>query len=159
MTRAGVGRAAVVGVLAVLATACGPKRPGELKPGGELCYRFVEGEAASTLRLPWGFALSGDSIPGMSDPGDRLAAATLAEDGVRSDVPFGAWRPLEGDSVQVGPVVTGSLQLRLSVSDSLLSGQARPIGDVAGPGTDRAALESVTAATVACPARVPDGGS
>lgn len=146
-------------LLLALATACGPKHPGDLGPGGELCYRFVENEAAAELRLPWGFALSGDSVPGMAEPGGRRAAATLDGEGARADVPFGAWRPLEGDSVQVGPVVTGSLQLRLAVSDSLLVGQARPIGDVTRPGATRAPVEGVAAEAVSCPAPPsPAGG-
>ena len=57
-----------------------------------------------------------------------------------------------GPSVQVGPLVTGSLQLRLSVEEGRLRGLGRPIGDVVGPGGRlRPAVDGVVAEPVACP--------
>lgn len=159
------GSLAVGLVLALGLTACagsagggggeGPELPGDaLGPDAELCYRFVDNEASRALDLPWGVALQGGPVPALADSGDRRAAATLSADGTRSDMPFGAWRPLAGDSVQVDPVLTGRLQLRLAAGPDALRGVGRPVGDVAGPwaGDGPGAVEGVVAEPAACPA-------
>lgn len=118
-----------------------------------VCYRFAENDAFRALGLPWGVALRGGPLPGMVDPGDRRDAATLGPDGTVSSVPFGAWRALPGDSVQVDPALTGSLQLRLAVDAEGLHGLGRAVGDVAGPwAAERdAPVGDVRAEPVACP--------
>ena len=149
-TRTAVGALAAVALVA--ACAGGASRPGQLAPGGELCYRIVDNEASRSMRLPWGFALAGDPAP-LREPGGRLAAATLAERGGRSLAPFASWRLLGADSVQVGPLVTGSVQLRLAVEDGRLQGLARPIGDAVPAGRPlRPAVDGVVAERMACPA-------
>ena len=130
-----------------------PVPPAALEAGEVGCWAFEENGASAALDLPWGLALMGHPVPGLQEPGDRRAAATLDGSGTRSEVPFGSWRPLPGDSVQVGPVAMGSLQLRLAVGEEELTGVARSIGDVAGPWAKGGAgpVEGVVARPVPCP--------
>jgi len=141
-------------VAAALMAGCagGASTPAALGPGGELCYRFQDNAARQAMRLPWGMALAGGPVD-LRDPADRRAAATLTEAGGRSLAPFGAWRPIGLDSVQVGPLVTGSVQLRLAVEEGVLRGLARSSGDARPPRAPaRPAVEGVVAEPVACPA-------
>lgn len=132
-----------------------PVPPAAPEAGEVRCWAFEENEAADALGLPWGLALMGHPVPELREPGDRRAAATLDASGTRSEVPFGSWRPLPGDSVQVGPVAMGSLQLRLAVREEGLTGVARSIGDVAGPWAEAGAgpVEGVVARPAPCPDR------
>lgn len=157
------GRAALWCVALAAVAGCGgatradaqvePVPPAALEVGEVGCWAFEENEASAALDLPWGLALTGDPVPGLREPGEDRAAATLDEAGGRSEVPFGSWRPLPGDSVQVGPVAMGSLQLRLAVGEDALTGVARSIGDVAGPWAEGRAgpVEGVVARPVPCP--------
>jgi hypothetical protein len=161
--RRGPGRAALWCVALAAVAGCGGATradapteavpPAALEEGEVGCWAFEENAATEALDLPWGLALMGHPVPGLREPGDRRAAATLDGSGTRSEVPFGSWRPLPGDSVQVGPVAMGSLQLRLAVGEEELTGLARSIGDVAGPWAEAGAapVEGVVARPVPCP--------
>jgi hypothetical protein len=130
-----------------------PVPPATLEAGEVGCWAFEENAASEALDLPWGLALTGDPVRGLREVGEERSAATLDESGGRSQVPFGSWRPLPGDSVQVDPVAMGSLQLRLAVGEEELTGVARPIGDVAGPwaGPGARPVEGVVARAAPCP--------
>ena len=138
--------------LAVLLAGCaGGSTPKALGPEDELCYRFETNGAAEALDLPHGIMLAGDAPQGMADAGDRRRALTLTADGSRGEIPFAAWRLLDGDSLQVDPAVTGRIQLRMVATSEGLTGSGRPIGDVITPGREDGGLvEGVVAVRVAC---------
>lgn len=98
------------------------------------CYYFLQDATAESLRLPWGVRLVDEPLDGWPAlqqlEGVRLAT-TLTPEG-DEDHPFGYWRPLEGDSVQIGYPAGGGLSLRLMPEPDLahLEGIARPVGDV-----------------------------
>jgi len=142
---------AILALAVLLAGCAGGSTPKALGPEDELCYRFETNEAAEALDLPHGIMLAGDAPQGLADAGDRKRALTLTADGSRGEIPFAAWRPLNGDSLQVDPAVTGRIQLRMAATAEGLTGSGRPIGDVITPGrVDGGLVEGVIAVRVAC---------
>lgn len=115
---------------ALLVPGCStPRDPEPALPDG--CYYFIQDDIARELRLPWGIRLLQDSLEGWpamaTHQGVRLAA-TLHPDGDR-DHPFGYWRSLPGDSIQVGYPAGGGMVLHLDARGDTLAGSAREVGD------------------------------
>lgn len=139
--------------LAVAVAGCaGSPGPGDLPPGSELCYRIEANAAAQALRLPWGFALTGDLIP-LPSPDGRRMAETLTEAGQRLDYPLSAWWISDEGAIQIGSISLGSVHLSMSPEDDGLQGTARSTGDAGRPGTiDRNEIDGVVASVVTCPA-------
>jgi hypothetical protein len=108
---------------------------------GELagCYYFERDAAAEDLRLPWGVHFLPESLQGWpaweEHPGVRSAVTLVNETEARA-FPFGYWRPLGGDSLEVGHPGGGGLILRLAVEPGRLEGTVRPVGDVLRPPGD-----------------------
>lgn len=116
-------------LLVALACAHGADRAAAPDPIG--CWYFEQDDAARQLVLPWGVRLAADTLtgwPAMDARGGARVAATLAP-GEELGHPFGYWLELSGDSIQVGYPGGGGLSLRLEVSESVLQGSARPVGD------------------------------
>lgn len=129
--------------LLLVAFACAhtPDRGDVREPIG--CWYFDRNDAATALNLPWGIRLTGDSLtgwPAIDQRGGARVAATLTPDGDQGH-PFGYWLETSGDSIEVGYPGGGGLVLRLAVSDTALTGIARPVGDALplepGPRPDR----------------------
>ena len=142
-------------VLAVALAGCaGNPGPGDLQAGSELCYRIEANAAAEALRLPWGFALTGDLLP-LPRPGDRRTAETLTEAGQRLDYPLGAWWISDEGTIQIGSISLGSVHLSVTPENDGLRGTARSTGDAGRPGTiSRNEVDGVMASVVACPTGV-----
>lgn len=111
-------------------------------PGPELvvagCYRFSEAPANQVLGLPWGIVLEREPLaegwPLVERfPGVRRAR-TLSSPTRRTDHPFAYWRPLAGDSLEVGHPGGGGLALVLAPTDDGLGGRGRSTGDALRPG-------------------------
>jgi hypothetical protein len=119
------------------------------------CYYFERGVAADTLHLPWGVQLLPDSLEGWPAiqqlPGVRRARTLVDAERTHSH-PFGYWRPLEADSVEIGYPGGGGLVLVLGVGEVQLTGTARAVGDVVRPGGQPTrAQPGITLARAACP--------
>lgn len=100
------------------------------------CYYFERDAAAESLRLPWGVRLLADSLTGWPAWAQRpevRRAVTLVDYEESAAHPFGYWRPLGRDSLEVGYPGGGGLVLRLAVEPARLVGTARPVGDVLRP--------------------------
>jgi hypothetical protein len=153
------GAAAYGGCLLLCAGLAGGcvSTPG-LSPGEVTgCYYFERDEVAQSLHLPWGVRLQEDSLTGWPawdrQPGVRRAV-TLVGVGQTAAHPFGYWRPLDGDSLEVGYPAGGGLVLRLAVEPPGLTGSARPVGDVLPPSGQRP--QPVTYPVALLHARCPD---
>jgi hypothetical protein len=96
------------------------------------CYYFERDVVADTLRLPWGIRLLADSLDGwpamQQQPGVRRAVTLVGPEQV-ADFPFGYWRPLADDAVEIGYPAGGGLLLTLEVGATHLTGSARAVGD------------------------------
>jgi hypothetical protein len=120
------------------------------------CYYFEQDAAAQALQLPWGVRLTADSLtgwPAIQQRPDVRRAVTLTGTDATATYPFGYWRPLAGDSVEIGYPAGGGLLLRLAIEADGLAGTARPVGDVvAQPGiVEDAALQRVRLTRARCP--------
>jgi hypothetical protein len=121
------------------------------------CYYFERGIAADTLHLPWGVQLLPDTLEGWPAiqqlPGVRRAL-TLVGPAQTAGHPFGYWRPLGADSVEIGYPAGGGLVLALVVEAGAmqLTGTARAVGDAVRPGAPAAvARPGITLGRAACP--------
>jgi hypothetical protein len=107
------------------------------------CWYFDRTVAAEQLNLPWGVELRTDSVqgwPGIQQLPEVRRAVTLL-DGTRVvDFPFGYWRALRADSIEIGYPAGGGLLLSLAVQPpppaeaAALAGTARALGDARPPG-------------------------
>jgi hypothetical protein len=107
------------------------------------CWYFDRTATAERLNLPWGVELRTDSVqgwPAIQQLPDVRRAVTLL-DGTRvEDFPFGYWRALRSDSVEIGYPAGGGLLLSLAVQPpppadvTALTGTARALGDARPPG-------------------------
>jgi hypothetical protein len=95
------------------------------------CYYFERDAAADQLQLPWGVRLLDRPLEGWplarQYEGVRVATTLTGQD--EADHPFGFWRPLNGDSIQIGYPAGGGLSLRLDIQPGRLAGTAHPVGD------------------------------
>lgn len=130
-------RLPAVVLLLAAATACASTAQAPA-PGLAGCWYFERDDVARSLRLPWGVRLGEDSLagwPALERHDGTRVAATLTPDG-DADHPFGYWRPLGEDSVEIGYPGGGGYTLRVGVEDQRLEGTVRAVGDARGPGAD-----------------------
>jgi hypothetical protein len=96
------------------------------------CYYFERDIVADTLRLPWGVRLLPDSLegwPAIQQLPDVRRAVTLVGPEQAASYPFGYWRPLAVDSLEIGYPAGGGLLLTLAVLPTHLTGTVRAVGD------------------------------
>nr|NIP58840.1 hypothetical protein [Gemmatimonadota bacterium]NIR79223.1 hypothetical protein [Gemmatimonadota bacterium]NIT87884.1 hypothetical protein [Gemmatimonadota bacterium]NIU31739.1 hypothetical protein [Gemmatimonadota bacterium]NIU36356.1 hypothetical protein [Gemmatimonadota bacterium] len=108
----------------------------QASPAG--CYRFEDTTGGDALGLPWGVILEdeplGEGWPLMDRFDDVHRARTLASETRRTDHPFGYWRPIPGDSIEIGYPGGGGVTLRVAPADGGLAGSGRGGGDAMRPG-------------------------
>lgn len=100
------------------------------------CYYFERDTVAERLRLPWGIRLQSDTLtgwPAIQQLAGVRRASTLVGPGEEQSFPFGYWRPLNADSLEIGYPAGGGLVLELAVASERLVGTARAVGDVLPP--------------------------
>jgi hypothetical protein len=118
------------------------------------CWYFERDADAEALRLPWGVRLLPDSLTGWPAlerlPGVRRAT-TLARPGEEAGHPFGYWRSLGGDTVEIGYPAGGGLLLQLEGDTAHLTGTATPVGDAVAPGAAPPRVRPVTLTRARCP--------
>jgi len=117
------------------------------------CWYFERDDAASTLNLPWGIGLDSSALtgwPALDRRGGARVARTLHAAGP-AEHPFGYWLQV-GDSVEVGHPGGGGLLLTLEPGAAVMTGTARPIGDVVAPGSARRSSFAVRLTRAQCPA-------
>ncbi len=95
------------------------------------CFTFERNEAWSELGLPTGVRLDAERL----GEDDRLLVASGVGEGASSQYPFNYWRPLRGDTIQVGSTGGGPLQLEVVVAEADLAGRGRFTGDVRSAST------------------------
>jgi hypothetical protein len=107
------------------------------------CWYFDRTAAAERLNLPWGVELRTDSVqgwPAIQQLTNVRRAVTLIDATRVEDFPFGYWRALRSDSVEIGYPAGGGLLLSLAVQPpppalaTALAGTARALGDARPPG-------------------------
>lgn len=102
------------------------------------CYRFRSDASSEALNLPWGVVLDdeplGDAWPLMARFDDVRRARTATSPTGRADHPFGYWRPVAGDSVEIAHPGGGGLVLTMAPVAGGLEGRGRAAGDVLEPG-------------------------
>jgi hypothetical protein len=129
--RAGCGTAAALLLVACVTT------PGLAPVDEPGCYYFERNAAAQALHLPWGVRLLPDTLEGwpaiQQQPGVRRAVTLVGHEQAAA-YPFGYWRPLGRDSMEIGYPAGGGLVLHLAVEPMRLSGTAREVGDAVAPG-------------------------
>jgi hypothetical protein len=133
------GRAAAAGGLALVGVAAAvsgcvstPQAPAPVAG----CYYFERDAGAERLNLPWGVRLLPDSLtgwPAIQQHAGVRRAETLLDFERTAAHPFGYWRPLGADSVEVGYPGGGGLLLLLGIEDVRLAGRARAVGDALPP--------------------------
>jgi hypothetical protein len=107
------------------------------------CWYFERDAAAERLNLPWGVRLLEDTLTGWPAiqqlPGVRRAL-TLIDHGETAAHPFGYWRPVGDDSLEIGYPAGGGLLLRVDAAEASaepgaarLEGTARATGDLLRP--------------------------
>lgn len=108
----------------------------QASPAG--CYRFEETEGSDALGLPWGVILEeealGEGWPLMGRFEDVRRARTLASETRTTDHPFGYWRPVPGDSIEIGYPGGGGVTLTVAPTDDGFAGRGRGAGDALRPG-------------------------
>lgn len=118
------------------------------------CFYFERDAAADQLRLPWGVRLLDQPLegwPAIQQLDGVRVAATLTGEG-DADHPFGYWRPLGEDSINIGYPAGGGLSLRLAVEPGRLTGTARPVGDALPlDGAGERPLRAVSLMRARCP--------
>jgi hypothetical protein len=151
--RTGRATAGLTAVLVISACASTPDPAPDDLAG---CYYFEPGEAAQSLRLPWGVRLLADTVDGWPALEQRAGvrqAMTLVAPGEEAGHPFGYWLPLDGDSVEIGYPAGGGLLLTLAVGPTHLAGTVTPVGDALPPGAadPRPRSEPVSLLRARCP--------
>lgn len=127
----------------------------QASPAG--CYRFGETAGSDALGLPWGVILEeeplGEGWPLMDRFDSVRLARTLASEARRTDHPFGYWRPVPADSIEIGYPGGGGVTLTVVPTESGLSGRGRGGGDAMRPGETPGPPPNhpVEARRVACP--------
>ena len=124
-----IARLLPLGALAALACMTTPAAD-PASPIG--CWYFARDAAAAAFNLPWGIRLDSAELTGwptLDARGGGRAAVTLKAEGP-ADHPFGYWRELDGDSIEVGYPAGGGIALRLARGELEMSGSARDLGDV-----------------------------
>jgi hypothetical protein len=141
-------------VAVVSATACvsmTPRSPDMLVG----CYYFERDAVADTLRLPWGIRLLPDTLagwPAIQQLPDVRRAVTLVGAEQTASYPFGYWRPLADDSVEIGYPAGGGLVLSLAADTTQLTGTVRAVGDAVAIGeTPARARDAVSLMRARCP--------
>ncbi|HUE77535.1 MAG TPA: hypothetical protein VMM83_06295 [Longimicrobiales bacterium] len=151
-------RIAAPAASAMIAAACasGCASTGDDEPPADLagCYYFERDAAADQLRLPWGVRLLDRPLEGWPAiqqlVGVRVATTLTADGDV--DHPFGYWRPMGQDSINIGYPAGGGLSLRLAVEPARLAGTARPVGDALPlDGVANRPLRTVSLTHARCP--------
>jgi hypothetical protein len=134
-------------------SACASRPPVSAIPPG--CYYFERDAAAERLRLPWGVQLLEDSIsgwPALQELSGVRRAVTLLGHGRSASHPFGYWRLVGSDSVEIGYPAGGGLVLDLRAENGRLTGSALPAGDAVAPGEAAARTrENVRLTHALCP--------
>jgi hypothetical protein len=100
------------------------------------CYYFERDAGTEALQLPWGIHLQADSLvgwPAWAAVAEVRRAVTLVGPGETETFPFGYWRPLRHDSLEIGYPGGGGLQLQLEVESGRLTGTARSLGGALRP--------------------------
>lgn len=102
------------------------------------CYRFQETAGSDALGLPWGVVLEdeplGEGWPLMDRFEEVHRARTLASETRRADHPFGYWRPIPGDSIEIGYPAGGGVTLTVAPTEGGFAGRGRGAGDAMRPG-------------------------
>jgi hypothetical protein len=122
-------------VMCMVVSACASRPPASVIPPG--CYYFERDAAAERLQLPWGVQLLEDSIsgwPALQELSGVRRAVTLLGHGRSASHPFGYWRLVGSDSVEIGYPAGGGLVLDLHAENGRLTGSALPVGDAVAPG-------------------------
>lgn len=104
------------------------------------CWYFEQTDGEGRVHLPWGVQLTEDSIvgfPAVQALDGVRRAATLTSSG-EQDFPIGYWRPLAGDSLELGYPAGGGLVVHAAVPAGgvdvpVLAGTVRAVGDVVEP--------------------------
>jgi len=133
------------------ACATGAQRTGALPTG---CWYFEQDTVARHLNLPWGVRLSEQALEGWPNLRGLHArqAATLTPEG-DADVPFGYWRTLGADSLEIGFPGGGGLVLELEAAPTALHGRAVAVGDVLMPDDRPRIARPVRLTAALCPER------
>lgn len=104
------------------------------------CYRFLETAGSEALGLPWGVILDEGPLeegwPLVERFEEVRRARTATSETGRADVPFGYWRPVAGDSVEIGHPGGGGVVLVVAPADGGLAGTGRSAGDALQPGQE-----------------------
>jgi hypothetical protein len=147
-------RGILVTTLLLSASACmtaTPRSPDRLVG----CYYFERDVVADTLRLPWGIRLLADTLdgwPAIQQQPDVRRALTLVSREETAGYPFGYWRPLADDSVEIGYPAGGGLVLSLTADTTHLRGTVRAVGDAVALGeTLSRARDAVSLMRATCP--------
>jgi hypothetical protein len=124
------------------------------------CYYFERDAIAQELQLPWGVRLLADTLtgwPAVQQLPEVRRAVTLFAPGDERTFPFGYWRPLGTDSLEIGYPAGGGLRLTVAVGQARLVGTAVPVGDVLAPPAEPAAARTypVTLLHARCPDATP----
>jgi hypothetical protein len=93
------------------------------------CYQFERTAEARELGLPWGFELLGGALSEWPNLPEGRRARTRVTAERTADHPFAFWRPVAGDSIQVGHPGGGGFALSLVRDGRVLRGTARAVGD------------------------------
>lgn len=117
---------------------CGPARMVQSASSPVGCYQFERGPGARALGLPWGVEL--EDVP--LGPGWPLTtgiegvrrALTETSPTERADHPFGYWRGIAADSVEIGHPGGGGVVLTLAREGQDLIGRGVAAGDAVSLG-------------------------
>jgi hypothetical protein len=152
--RRGAARLAGAAALAASAAAACLTAP-HAGAGPEGCWYFERDAAAEALQLPWGVRLLADTLSGFpaiqQQPGVRRAQTLLGWT-ESAGHPFGYWRPVGADSLEIGYPAGGGLLLRVAAGAERATGTARPVGDILRPdGAPLPGEQRVALVRAACP--------
>lgn len=131
-----LARLVLAGLAVAVACASSPNGHSQELTG---CWYFAQ-PSPPDMRLPWGVRLGADPLqgwPAIQQLDGVRVASTLTPDGDREH-PFGYWRPLPGDSLEIGYPAGGGAVLTLGVEagGAALTGSVRGVGDARAYGTD-----------------------
>jgi hypothetical protein len=146
MARATAARAALLAAVLPLLAGC-MTTPDPAPADEARCYYFERDAGAEALRLPWGVMLLPDPLEGWPAiqqlPGVRQAATLVGHEQAAS-FPFGYWRPLGVDSLEIGYPAGGGIVMALEAEPMRLAGVAREVGDALPPGAASAGSRPAT---------------
>ncbi|HSJ26386.1 MAG TPA: hypothetical protein VK929_17025 [Longimicrobiales bacterium] len=156
--------AAALAVLTASGCASTAVSQADVLPG---CYYFEQTDVARSLNLPWGVELLEDSLegwPAISQLPDVRQAVTLVGPAERAGFPFGYWRTVAEDSVEIGYPAGGGLVLALAVQPPAtagglpagLAGTARAVGDAVPFGDTAASRQRAADPVSLMRARCPE---